>query len=58
VIRVSHTSNKECIASKHRAILAVFEKVADAVLRVTGRMQCFDFDAVANREGLSVPGCL
>jgi hypothetical protein len=44
------TADEECITGEDRAILAVFEQIADAILSVTRSMVGCDFDVVAYFE--------
>ena len=54
----SRTTDEQRISSKDNFVTAVFEKIADTVLGVAGRVESFDLDAVPDGEGLAMGGRL
>jgi hypothetical protein len=55
---ISNTADEQGIAREDCLVVAIFKEVANTVLRVAWRMQCFDFDVVADCEGLAMTWCL
>lgn len=53
----NNTSDEKSVSGEDSLIIAILEKIADTVLRVTGSVQCFDLD-ITNGEGLAMCGCL
>ena len=51
-------ADEQRVAREDGAVVGgrVFEQVADAVLGVAGRVECFDLDAAADAECLAVGG--
>ncbi len=53
-----HTSDEQRVPGKHHTILSILHQIADAVLRVTGRMKRRDGDLLSNGELLAMLRCL
>jgi hypothetical protein len=53
-----HTTNEQSIACEHNTLVSILHVVADAILRVTRSVQCFDGDTISNLELITMPGGL
>jgi hypothetical protein len=57
-LRSVHTSNEESVASEHCSVIAIFQVVANTVLRVARRVKSLDSDTRTYLECLSMLRCL
>lgn len=55
---IRHTSDEEGVTGEDSSIVSILEEIANAVLRMAGRMQCLDGDVLSDLELFSVPGGL
>ena len=59
-IRIRHvrTANEQGVTSEDCTVVAIFEQIANAVLRVAWSVKSLDLDAIANGERLAMARCL
>ena len=54
----THTTNEKSVACENNTLVSVLHIVADAVLRMTGSMQCLHWDTISDFEFLAMRGSL
>lgn len=54
----THTTNEESVACENNTLVSILHIVADAVLRMTGRMQCLHWDTISDLEFFTMRGGL